>query len=121
VAGREPAPNTEGVPPTDGNSHGTNSRSSLPTHSPDADHCELTRQELLAAIDSEIAQRQGATTQHGISVWGLAVAVVALLWASVSEITERTHNWTNAALVFFAAWWFLTNMVFRFTHKIRWI
>src|SRR5437879_5188447 len=49
-----------------------------PAGTGDTRPAELTRQELLAALDSEITQRQGAATQHGISHWGILAATAAL-------------------------------------------
>ncbi len=81
---------------------------------------DLTREELLHAIDFEISQRETLTSKHGINVWGIIGVTVALLWACVNEMAERPHNWTNTLLVFFAAFWCLTQVVSRFTNRLGW-
>lgn len=86
-------------------------------HKPTA---ELTRQELLNAIDFEIMQREGATAKHGINVWGIVAAAVTLSWTSVNKIAEQEHNWTSIALVLFASWLCLSHVVYFLTKRLGW-
>jgi hypothetical protein len=80
---------------------------------------ELTPQELLAALDFEIAQRDGAANRYGFSLWGILAALLGLLWASILEVSERTHNWHSVAVAWFAAWWFLNLVMPVFTKRLN--
>src|SRR3954464_8394932 len=62
---------------------------------------KLDRKELLAAVDYEISQREGAISRHGINMWALIGGLVALGWADLLEVTERSHDWNVVLLVFF--------------------
>jgi hypothetical protein len=54
----------------------------------------LNREDLLKAIDFEIGHRESILSRHGLSIWGILVALAALSWAALSEVFDATHNWT---------------------------
>jgi hypothetical protein len=73
--------------------------------SPESLPAELTRQELLSAVDFEISHREGAASRHGLTVWTIVAAVVGLLWAAVNEMMDNVHVWRNVVLVFVIGHW----------------
>jgi hypothetical protein len=66
---------------------------------------ELSRSELLNALDFEISQRETATTRYGITAWGVVAATVALFWAVINDALQSSHIWLNVVLVLFVANW----------------
>jgi hypothetical protein len=54
----------------------------------------LTREDLLKAIDFEIGHRESMLSRHGLSIWGILVALAALSWATLSEVFDAAHDWT---------------------------
>ena len=66
---------------------------------------ELSREQLLNAIDFEISQRTSATTRHGVTVWTIASAVVGLLGAAVNEILDSSHIVVDVVLTLFVTYW----------------
>ena len=88
--------------------------------SPEAKSLNLTRQEVLSAIDYEIAHRESVLTRHGISTWGIVIAVIALLWTSTVEILSTSHDWTNALLVFLTGHWILGLIATPWVRSMGW-
>jgi hypothetical protein len=43
-------------------------------------------------------------SHHGINVWGVGAAIIALLWGTLTEITQGPHKWPDTLLVYFASW-----------------
>src|SRR5438128_2043664 len=80
---------------------------------------DLTRQELLGAIDYEISHRQTAASRHGITVWTIIGAVIAVLWTAVNETMDNVHFWRNVALVFFAGRWTLGLLTWPWTKSLN--
>src|SRR6266567_3306338 len=79
---------------------------------------DLRRQELLGAIDYEISHRETAASRHGLTVWTIVAAVVALLWAAVNEIVDNIHIWPNVALVLFTGRWGLGLLTLLWTKSL---
>lgn len=79
---------------------------------------ELSRQELLAAIDYEIAQRESLLARHGITTWGVAGAAVALVWLLATEAPGPPHNLANVLLVLLVGRWALTFLSWPFAKAL---
>jgi hypothetical protein len=87
------------------------SRESLPA--------ELTRQELLSAVDFEISHREGAASRYGLTVWTIVAAVVGLLWAAVNETMDNVHLWRNVVLVLVIGQWGLALLTLGWTKPLN--
>jgi hypothetical protein len=61
---------------------------------------QVGRDELLGALDSEIAERESEVSRLGLSSWGLAGALVGAGWMTLEEIWENPHKLTETLLVF---------------------
>jgi hypothetical protein len=60
---------------------------------------ELSREDLLRAIDFEIGHRESMLSKHGLSIWGILVTLAALSWAALSEVFDAPHDWTIVLFV----------------------
>ena len=85
----------------------------------------LNRQELLGAIDYEIAHRETLLTRHGISTWGVAAAVAALLCAVVTEASGTTqsgtsYHWNKVILVLLVGRWCLGLLARPWSKALGW-
>jgi hypothetical protein len=68
---------------------------------------ELSKQDLLSAIDFEINHRESLLSRHGLTIWGTASVTVALAWMVVNEALSSDHDWPKVLLVFVAAGWLI--------------
>ena len=66
----------------------------------------LNREELLSAIDYQIAHRQDGANREGFSRWGLVGAGVILFWTALQEAsdvsTDSPVGWMRVVIVFFS-------------------
>lgn len=85
---------------------------------PETTAASISRNDLLSAIDSEIQQRESSLSHHGINVWGIGAAIVALLWAAVNEAIQTTHTLSQTVLVFYAGQLALGSLMGSFTGNL---
>ncbi len=88
------------------------------TTPPDTARQALTKPELLSAIDSEISERETLASRHGINAWGLAAAIVAVLWLAITETLDRQHSWLNTFLMFITASWCMNLLLYPLTKRL---
>jgi len=87
---------------------------------PENNNANLTRQELLSAIDFEINHRDSVLSRHGITTWGIAAATIALIWGAATEAASTGHEWTSVLLVLLTGNWLLGFVSLPWTRALGW-